>query len=103
MARWWMRRFGRRVAARWALAADETRHLTGGRRGPVEVRVEKGLLLVTREGDPCDHVLAAGGEAIFPPDGRIVAWALEPALAVVAEVAPRPGAVGARVIATVGP
>lgn len=90
-ATWWTRWFGGRVAASWALAADETRQVPGGRRGPVVVRVREGLVLVTREGDAHDHVLGAGNEALFPGEGRLAAWALEPALVTVAEAPARRG------------
>ena len=43
------------------------------------VRVERGLVLVTREGDPEDHVLSPGMELALPRRGRTVAWALTPA------------------------
>ena len=66
----------------WRLGKDETSHLSGGR-GPVSIRVESGVVVVTREGDPEDHVLRAGDVVVLPPQGKIVAWALEPALATV--------------------
>jgi len=91
----WRRWLGGAVAASWTLAADETRRLEGGRAGPVVVRVQRGLLLVTREGDPEDHVLSAGQEAAFPARGRIAAWALEPAQASVREVRARQGGIAA--------
>jgi Protein of unknown function (DUF2917) len=83
MARTWTQRwFGRRVSGTWTLEKDQTTHLPGAR-GPVAIQVQRGLLLVTREGDPEDHVLAAGEEVIFPGRGRIAAWALEPVVAAV--------------------
>ncbi len=99
----WRRWFGGRVAASWALAADETRQIPGGRRAPVVVRVQQGLLLVTREGDPRDHVLAAGEEAVFPPGGRIAAWALEPAVASVGEAVAPAGGVRVDAVAAARP
>jgi hypothetical protein len=92
----WKRWLGGGVEASWTLAADETRRLEGGRTGPVVLRVQRGLLLVTREGDRVDHVLAAGQEAAFPARGRIVAWALEPAQASVGAVRAPRGDVAAR-------
>ena len=59
------------------LGKDETSHLPWGR-GKVSIQVERGLVLVTREGDPEDHVLGAGDEVVLPRRGRVVAWALEP-------------------------
>jgi hypothetical protein len=54
--------------------------------GPgIEVRCCAGLALVTVEGDPGDHVLAAG--ATLAPDrrGRVAVWALEPTRVCVTE------------------
>ena len=91
----WKRWLGGGVDACWTLAADETRRLEGGRLGPVVVRVQRGLLLVTREGDPEDHVLGAGQEVAFPSRGRIAAWALEPAQASVRASSARRGGLAA--------
>lgn len=57
------------------LATDQTLRLPHGRGGTV-VRVERGLLLVTREGDPEDHLLGPGMELRLPASGRSVGWAL---------------------------
>jgi hypothetical protein len=43
------------------------------------VRVERGTVLVTREGDREDHVLEAGDELVLPRRGTAVAWAFTPA------------------------
>jgi hypothetical protein len=59
-----------------ALAPDEVVRLPRLRAGIV-VRVLAGLVVVSREGDPEDHVLEAGGEAWFPGKGLSLAWALE--------------------------
>jgi hypothetical protein len=64
----------------WQLGENETSHLSGSH-GPVAIRVESGLVLVTREGDPEDHVLRAGEAVVLPSHGKVVAWALEPARA----------------------
>ena len=48
-------------ARRWELAPDATVSLRPGRRGLL-LRCERGLLLVTQEGDPEDHVLSQGEE-----------------------------------------
>jgi hypothetical protein len=69
-----------RVERSWQLGKNETSHLSGAR-GPVAIRVESGLVLVTREGDPEDHVLRAGEAVVLPSQGKVVAWALEPARA----------------------
>ena len=71
-----------RVERSWELGKNETSQLSGSR-GPVAIRVESGLVLVTREGDPEDHVLRAGEVVVLPPRGKVVAWALEPARATV--------------------
>ena len=47
------------------------------------IRVESGLIVITREGDPEDHVLRAGEAVLLPPGGKVVAWALEAARATV--------------------
>jgi hypothetical protein len=91
----WKRWLGGGVEASWTLAADETRRLEGGRPGPVVVRVQRGVLLVTREGDLVDHVVSAGQEVLLPARGRIAAWALSPAQASVASVRARSGGVAA--------
>jgi hypothetical protein len=75
-----------RVERSWQLGKDETSHLTGVR-GPVAIRVEAGLVVVTREGDPEDHVLRAGEAVVLPPQGKVVAWALAPARATVRRAA----------------
>jgi hypothetical protein len=87
----WKRWSGGGVVEAWSHGEGETRHLRGRRAVPVVVRVQRGLLLVTREGDRRDHLLGPGDAVAFPPRGRLVAWALEPALASV-EGGPRAGA-----------
>jgi hypothetical protein len=42
------------------------------------VRVERGLVLVTRQGDAEDHVLEPGMELPLRGRGLAVAWALAP-------------------------
>lgn len=59
----------------WHLTKDATARLPRGRL-PILVRVARGTVLVTQEGEPEDHVLEAGDEAVFPPGGHVVAWAL---------------------------
>jgi hypothetical protein len=71
-----------RVERSWQLGKNATSHLSRSH-GPVAIRVESGLVLVTREGDPEDHVLRAGEAVVLPPQGKVVAWALEPARATV--------------------
>ncbi len=41
------------------------------------LRLRKGVVVVTREGDARDHVLEAGSELQLPGSGRAVAWAIE--------------------------
>ena len=79
---WMPWRFAGRVDGTWELGKDQTSSLPAAR-GPVAIRVERGLILVTREGDPEDHVLHAGEVVVLPPHGKVVAWALEPARATV--------------------
>ncbi len=71
-----------RVERSWQLGKDETSRLSGPR-GPVAIRVQSGLVVVTREGDPEDHVLRAGEAVVLPPRGKVVAWAIEAARATV--------------------
>ncbi|HEU4385125.1 MAG TPA: DUF2917 domain-containing protein [Anaeromyxobacteraceae bacterium] len=77
-------RLAGRVEETWDLGRDQTSHVPGTRR-PLAIRVERGLVLVTREGDPEDHVLHAGDALVVPPRGKVVAWALEPTRATVRE------------------
>ncbi|HET9554544.1 MAG TPA: DUF2917 domain-containing protein [Anaeromyxobacteraceae bacterium] len=70
---------GRLARARVDLSADETAGLPA-RRGELLLRVERGLVVVTREGDLDDHVLRPGEALRLPPRGKVVIWALEPAL-----------------------
>jgi len=73
-AKWTMARHEARTQ-QLDLATDATLRIPHGRGGTV-VRVECGLLVVTREGDPEDHVLQPGMELRLPVSGRSVAWAL---------------------------
>lgn len=59
-----------------SLAPDEVLRLPRRRAG-VLVRVLAGRVVVSREGDPEDHVLEAGAEGWFPGKGLSLAWALE--------------------------
>ena len=63
--------------ARWMDPRDMERDTTLRLPRGAVVEVERGLVLVTREGDPQDHVLEPG---MGLPLGRglAVAWALEP-------------------------
>lgn len=72
---WTMARRGESRTQVLDLTADETLRIPHGRGGTV-VRVERGLLVVTREGDPEDHVLQPGMELRLPASGRSVGWAL---------------------------
>jgi signal transduction histidine kinase len=62
------------------------------RKVPVVVRVERGTVLVTREGDLDDHVLEAGDELVLPPGGLAVGWAFTAATISVREDRRRDGA-----------
>ena len=80
---WWMPwSVAERVERSWELGKNETSQLSG-LRGPVAIRVESGVVVVTREGDPEDHVLRAGETVVLPARGKVVAWAIEPARATV--------------------
>ena len=57
------------------LAKDATMQLPPGKSATV-VSVESGMVLVTREGDPEDHVLESGDEIVLPRGRLAVAWAL---------------------------
>jgi hypothetical protein len=45
----------------------------------LEIHVTAGTVLVTREGDPEDHVLVAPGAFSSDAHGRLAVWALTPA------------------------
>jgi hypothetical protein len=83
-----MRTSGRNggITLRRELAQDATIQLPPGRRGLV-VRVERGVLLVTQEGDLDDHVLEPTQELRIPRGGLAVGWALAPATVVIADAA----------------
>jgi hypothetical protein len=74
----------------WELERDATLRLGTGR-DAVAVRVDRGTVLVTREGDPEDHVLEAGEATMLAGKGLAVAWALSRATVRVAR-APLPRA-----------
>jgi hypothetical protein len=65
----------REAAGDRSLAPDEVIRLPR-RRGGTLVRVLAGRVVITREGDPDDHVLEAGAEGWFPGKGLSLAWAL---------------------------
>ena len=62
------------TATAWQMAENATRRLPRGRRARI-VRVERGTVLVTQEGDVEDHVLEAGDEIVLRARGLAVAWA----------------------------
>lgn len=62
-----------RMGETFDLRRDETVRLPHGI--AVIVRVERGTVLVTQEGDLEDHVLEDGGELVVPAGGVAVAWA----------------------------
>jgi len=59
------------------LQDNETLRLPRG--AGLVLRCRSGTLLVTRAGDPADHVLEVGGELRLPARGLAVAWALSDA------------------------
>ncbi len=62
------------TAGAWELAENTAMRLPGGSFATM-VRVERGTVLVTQEGDLEDHVLEAGDEFVLHPFGLAVAWA----------------------------
>ena len=62
------------VRERWELAENQTMTLPR-RRVATAVRVERGTVLVTQEGDLEDHVLERGDELVIRRAGVVVAWA----------------------------
>jgi hypothetical protein len=62
------------------LALDESQawSVPVGHEG-LEIHVNAGTVLVTREGDPEDHVLVAPGVFTSHAHGRLAVWALTPA------------------------
>ena len=71
---------------RWELAENATMRLPRGRSATV-VRVERGTVLITQEGDLEDHVLEPGDEIVIPVGGLAVAWAFTGAAISVREAA----------------
>lgn len=71
----------------WELEKDATLRLAADR-GGIFVEVDRGTVLVTREGDPEDHVVAPGEPARLAGGGLVVAWALTPARLRVAPASP---------------
>lgn len=63
----------------WELAENATMRLPRGRLAVV-VRAERGMVLITQEGDPEDHVLEPGDEIVLPVGGLAVAWAFTDAV-----------------------
>ncbi len=63
-----------RFGGTWVLQENATLRLPAG--DGVVVRIERGTVLVTQEGDLDDHVLELGDELVLSRSGRAVAWAL---------------------------
>jgi DUF2917 family protein len=61
-----------RFGGTWVLQKNATLRLPGA---GVVVRVERGAVLVTQEGDLDDHVLELGDELVLSRSGLAVAWA----------------------------
>jgi hypothetical protein len=80
-----MRTTNTRMSGTFDLRNDETLRLPHGI--AVIVRVERGTVLVTQEGDLEDHVLEDGGELMVPAGGVAVAWAFTDARLAVHAVA----------------
>lgn len=75
-----MKALGTTISGRqeWELARDATVRLEAGGRG-IQLRADRGTVLVTREGDREDHVLEAGETLLVTGKGLVVAWALSAA------------------------
>jgi hypothetical protein len=72
--------------AAWEIAENATMRLP--RRGAsTVVRVDRGTVLVTQEGDLEDHLLAEGDEVVIDGAGLAVAWAFSAAAVSVRESA----------------
>jgi hypothetical protein len=84
----WRRRRGARDGVH-ALAENGVLHLPRG--SGAAVRVESGRIVVTRAGDPEDHVLEAGGELALDVPGLALAWALAPSVLAVRSASPAAG------------
>jgi hypothetical protein len=67
------------TANRWELAENETMRLPRGP-FPTAIRIERGTVLITQEGDLDDHVLEPGDEIVIPVGGLAVAWAFTEAV-----------------------
>ncbi|HSD18852.1 MAG TPA: ATP-binding protein [Anaeromyxobacter sp.] len=70
---------------RWELAENQTMSLPR-RRVATVVRVERGTVLVTQQGDYEDHVLEQGDELVVRRSGLAVAWAFTEATISMREV-----------------
>lgn len=79
---WWGLGGGSAAASTplWRIARDATLRVKPGR-GGLELRCEAGTLVVTRAGDPEDHVLEAGDRIRVVPRDQAVVWALSDAAA----------------------
>ena len=77
-----------RASDTFDLARDATLRIPRNR-GTAVIRVERGVVLVTRAGDLEDHVLERGMELRVSEPGLVVAWALEESTVRVGEEAPR--------------
>ena len=73
----------------WDLPKNGTMRLPRGQRATV-VRVERGTVLITQEGDLEDHVLEASDEFVISADGGAVAWAFTDAAIATSESALTP-------------
>jgi len=72
------------AAAAWPLHDNATMRLRPGAAGFV-VRVDRGSVLVTQEGDPQDHVLGPGDAFRAAGKKAVVLWALSSAGVAVTE------------------
>ncbi len=70
------RRQGQAADGVHAVEANAVLRLPRGR--GVSLRVEEGQVVVTRAGDPRDHVLEAGAVMDLSGSDRALAWALRP-------------------------
>ncbi len=77
----------------WDLPENQTFRLTPGPRGVV-IRVDRGRVVITQEGDQEDYVLGPGEEIRMWGGDLVVVWAVSPSSFIVADVGSEAGSGG---------